>query len=159
MYSGTEVPYGWLLCDGTNGTPDLRNRFVLGSDGTDVNMSGGSRKLVISIDNLPAHKHEVKVSGSAESGEVTEGGVDVLKPFTDYIEATIDDLELTFPGSGESSQDAIKYRIPIYSPDEDTSGSIGGSFSIGGETGETGKNEDVVIPNPPYYKLMYIMKR
>lgn len=25
------VPYGWAICDGTQGTPDLRNRFIIGS--------------------------------------------------------------------------------------------------------------------------------
>jgi hypothetical protein len=33
MYSGphTSIPDGWSLCDGTNGTPDLRDRFIVGS--------------------------------------------------------------------------------------------------------------------------------
>lgn len=33
MWSGTEanIPDGWHICDGTNGTPNLRNRFVRGS--------------------------------------------------------------------------------------------------------------------------------
>jgi len=25
------IPSGWLLCDGTNGTPDMRDRFIVGS--------------------------------------------------------------------------------------------------------------------------------
>lgn len=31
MWSGEDVPAGWGLCDGTNGSPDLRGRFVLGA--------------------------------------------------------------------------------------------------------------------------------
>jgi microcystin-dependent protein len=31
MYNGSTAPAGWALCNGTNGTPDLRNRFILGS--------------------------------------------------------------------------------------------------------------------------------
>jgi hypothetical protein len=36
MWSGSiaEIPAGWALCDGTNGTPDLRDRFVLGAGST-----------------------------------------------------------------------------------------------------------------------------
>lgn len=32
MWSGTEVPAEWALCDGQNGTPDLRGRFIVGQD-------------------------------------------------------------------------------------------------------------------------------
>ena len=36
MWSGQEVdiPSGWVLCDGTSSTPDLRNRFVIGAGDT-----------------------------------------------------------------------------------------------------------------------------
>ena len=34
---GTEIPTGWQICDGTNGTPDLRNRFVVGAGDTYTN--------------------------------------------------------------------------------------------------------------------------
>jgi len=40
LWYGAEanIPTGWVLCNGLNGTPDLRNRFVVGAGGTD---SGG----------------------------------------------------------------------------------------------------------------------
>ena len=31
-YSSTNIPNGWALCDGNNSTPDLRGRFILGSN-------------------------------------------------------------------------------------------------------------------------------
>ena len=36
MWSGSNaaIPDGWALCDGSNGTPDLRDRFVVGSGST-----------------------------------------------------------------------------------------------------------------------------
>jgi len=45
LWSGAivDIPSGWQLCDGTNGTPDLRNRFVIGAGDTyAVNDTGGA---------------------------------------------------------------------------------------------------------------------
>lgn len=45
LWSGTvvDIPNGWALCDGNNGTPDLRNRFVIGAGDTyDPDDSGGA---------------------------------------------------------------------------------------------------------------------
>lgn len=37
------IPAGWVLCDGNNGTPDLRNRFVVGAGDTyAVDANGGA---------------------------------------------------------------------------------------------------------------------
>ncbi len=35
MWSGAinDIPVGWALCDGSNGTPDLRDRFIVGAEG------------------------------------------------------------------------------------------------------------------------------
>jgi len=45
MWSGAigSIPSGWALCNGTNGTPDLRERFVVGAggDNPDVKPTGG----------------------------------------------------------------------------------------------------------------------
>ena len=34
MWSGASPPTGWAVCDGSNGTPDLRSRFVVGQGGS-----------------------------------------------------------------------------------------------------------------------------
>jgi hypothetical protein len=50
--SGT-IPSGWLLCDGSNSTPDLRNRFVVGATSTyAVGTTGGSANAIV-----VAHTH------------------------------------------------------------------------------------------------------
>ncbi len=43
----------WHLCDGTNGTPDLRNRFIYGGDGTNEGSTGGNKTVTLTNDNLP----------------------------------------------------------------------------------------------------------
>lgn len=45
MWAGSlaEIPTGWLLCDGRNGTPDLRDRFVMGVGAVEyMGSTGGS---------------------------------------------------------------------------------------------------------------------
>lgn len=45
LWSGeiVDIPAGWALCDGNNGTPDLTDVFVIGAGTTyDPNDSGGS---------------------------------------------------------------------------------------------------------------------
>jgi microcystin-dependent protein len=60
MWSGSiaSIPSGWLLCDGASGTPDLRNRFVVGAGSTyAVNATGGSADAVV-----VAHSHTATVT-------------------------------------------------------------------------------------------------
>lgn len=50
----SEIPEKWAICDGTQGTPDLRNRFIIGSE-NDINVgkSGGNKEITITKKNLP----------------------------------------------------------------------------------------------------------
>jgi microcystin-dependent protein len=58
MWSGASVPSGWFLCDGTNGTPNLRDRFIVGSGATyATGATGGASTVTLSAANLPAHSH------------------------------------------------------------------------------------------------------
>ncbi|WP_155816467.1 hypothetical protein [Bacillus methanolicus] len=42
------IPFEWLLCDGTNGTLDLSDRFVLGTiNDTEIVDTGGSNSIVL----------------------------------------------------------------------------------------------------------------
>jgi hypothetical protein len=52
------IPYGFQLCDGTNGTPDLRDRFVVGA-GTSYNPAdtGGSNSVTLNSNTVPSHTH------------------------------------------------------------------------------------------------------
>ena len=64
LWSGAsnEVPDGWKLCDGQNGTPDLRNRFVVGAGGEyQVGETGGAKTVTLTVDQIPPHKHNSQV--------------------------------------------------------------------------------------------------
>jgi len=71
MWSGSvaSIPSGWVLCNGSNSTPDLRNRFVVGAGDTyDVDDTGGSADAVVVSHTHtvtdPGHNHSVPNSGS-----------------------------------------------------------------------------------------------
>lgn len=56
--SSASIPSGWLLCDGSNSTPDLRNRFVVGATSTyAVGATGGSADAIV-----VSHTHTATVT-------------------------------------------------------------------------------------------------
>jgi len=61
IWSGSiaNIPSGWALCDGTNGTPNLRDRFVVGA-GTSyaVGNTGGSKDAIV-----VSHAHTTSTAG------------------------------------------------------------------------------------------------
>ena len=68
LWSGTTatIPSGWALCNGTNGTPQLTNRFIVGAGGSlySPNATGGYKDAT-----LVSHSHTV--SGTASASSVT----------------------------------------------------------------------------------------
>ena len=66
MWSGSVVPTGWALCNGSNNTPDLRNRFIVGSGSTyQVGATGGSADAT-----LVSHSHTGSTSTNGNHSHV-----------------------------------------------------------------------------------------
>lgn len=65
MWSGAlnEIPDGWALCNGANGTPDLRERFVMGAatEG-DVGDLVGTNSFTLTTAQMPSHTHTASAS-------------------------------------------------------------------------------------------------
>lgn len=65
LWSGTAgaIPTNWALCDGTNSTPDLRDRFIVGAGSTYANDASGNGTT--STGAGTAHTHTATVAGTA----------------------------------------------------------------------------------------------
>ncbi len=91
LWSGSTgtIPSGWVICDGNNSTPDLRDRFVVGAGSTySVADTGGSATVTptgtnsgtaLTESQLPAHTHTTtltQTNGTSSSNEtrVASGG-------------------------------------------------------------------------------------
>jgi hypothetical protein len=73
MWSGSiaSIPSGWLLCNGTSGTPDLRDRFVVGAGSTyAVAATGGGATTTLIEANLPSHTHSISASGTTSATNI-----------------------------------------------------------------------------------------
>lgn len=64
MWFGTiaSIPVGWVLCDGTNGTPDMRERFVFGAG---PSRAAGDRGGSFTSSTVAAHNHGAVTGGHA----------------------------------------------------------------------------------------------
>ena len=131
MWSGTiaTIPSGWLLCDGTSSTPDLRNRFVVGATSTyAVGATGGSANAVV-----VSHTHTATVTDPGHTHTTT--------PSTLFLRAT---------SGAQGSNSGTNWRT-----DTLTVGSATTGITVANSTeGVSGTNANL----PPYYALCYIMK-
>ena len=64
MWSGaeSEIPSGWTLCDGSDGAPDLRDRFAVGAGSGGAYApgdTGGSDSVQLSRAEMPTHSHGI----------------------------------------------------------------------------------------------------
>lgn len=139
MWSGSiaAIPSGWLLCDGTNGTPNLRDRFVIGAGSSyAVGGTGGSKDAVV-----VSHSHTA-------SSSVSDPGHFHAQQLSGYDQDWAFNLGNYIAGN-------------IYSGPTRTAATSTGSKTTGisvsttvNSTGSSGTNANL----PPYYALAYIMK-
>lgn len=70
------IPPGWVLCNGQNGTPDLRDRFIVGAGNKYIaGDTGGSETVTLTKNQIPKHNHSYsQTQGTSKSINWGAGG-------------------------------------------------------------------------------------
>lgn len=131
MWSGSiaTIPAGWVLCDGNNSTPDLRNRFIVGAGSTySVAGTGGSADAIV-----VSHTH-TGTTGAMNSNATHSH---------------------TYLGVSNPSGSGVGDRMSVAVTRTTDAANIDHTHNFTtGSTGSSGTNANL----PPYYALAYIMK-
>ena len=132
LWSGSiiSVPSGWYLCDGTNGTPNLTDKFIVGAGSTYnvANIGGSANAVVVS------HNHTANVTDPGHSHTIVDSQVNTrTNPFFNWV------------GTGGAS-----VGVTGAGTNANTTGITVGIST----TGVSGTDANL----PPYYALAYIMK-
>lgn len=140
MWSGSlaNIPAGWALCDGNNGTPNLRDKFIVGAgSGYAVGATGGEASHVLTVNEMPSHNHD-GITGGQNSNHTHTG-------------------TLTSVNRDGSSGTRVREADPSgtnggvsYTTDYASNDHAHGIALQGGGAGHENR--------PPYYALAYIMK-
>jgi hypothetical protein len=155
--SAAAIPSGWALCNGAGGTPDLRDRFLVGAGGSyAVGATGGSANAA-----LVAHSHTVSASGTAAGAGAHSHSINdpthqhgnvygAPSPQTTVIPSTESGFATGISINGATS--AASTGVSVNGVGDHThSVSVAGSTSA---DGSSATNANL----PPFYALCYIMK-
>ncbi|HHY72707.1 MAG TPA: hypothetical protein GX497_05695 [Bacillus bacterium] len=171
MWSGaiSSIPTGWALCNGSNGTPDLRDRFIVGAGSTyAVGATGGASTIALTAAQLPAHTHDKGTLTVASDGAHTHapGTLTTSSSGAHTHTVTLDIVYQTEVGRGDYSA-----AFPAGNKNFTTSSSGAHTHTISGATASGGAHAHAITGatasvgsgqshenRPPYYALAYIMK-
>ena len=173
MYTGNSAPSGWAICNGSNGTPDLRDRFIVGAGSAySVDDTGGAASVTLSTAQIPSHNHSFSGSSShshtinqhthsfsgsgsnTHSHGVPKGRGGSQASISHHVADTA--VEQT-QGSFATTNTTISISVSGTTGGASDRGTDSQSVSISGNTGnkgDGGSHEN----RPPYYALMFIMK-
>ena len=132
-----DLPEGWHVCDGTNGTPDLRDRFIVGA-GRNYNLEdvGGADEVTLEANEQPSHYHFFGWNSSNNTGYFLSFGNAKYWP---ALASGVHAQKWNGSNGGNWSQSR-------------TGENLATSLAVGTAAEKAHENR------PPYYALFYIMK-
>lgn len=138
MWSGsiTTIPSGWALCNGINGTPDLRDRFIVGAGRAySIGATGGEKEVKLTEAQMPKHKHgsgNLNTNSAGSHGHSFEIGYSTSRDEGGSLNSNIS-------GTRNTSTAGLH------------------THSISGDTSYAGSDQPHEN-RPPYFALAFIMK-
>lgn len=138
----SEIPSGYSLCNGTNGTPDLRDRFLVGA-GTlySLGEKGGENEVTLEAPQVGSHYHYwgYEHPGNNSGSFLRQNGNTVLN------------ASMLPAGAGYEGWNGSHYSNGFCSMTSYTSNTIT-SLAVATEAQKPHENR------PPYYAVYYIMR-
>ena len=158
LWSGSvaTIPAGWALCNGSSGTPDLRDRFVVGAGSTyAVAATGGSANAIV-----VSHTHTGTTGNQSANHSHTFSGTTSYVGNHAHSQVGVNELQQFNQGGAGWSSGATANTGGAGAHDHTYSGTTASNSAnhnhgfTTDSAGSSGTNANL----PPYYALAYIMK-
>jgi microcystin-dependent protein len=133
-----DIPTGWALCNGDDGTPDLKDKFIVATgEKYSVGNTGGADSVTLSVDQMPKHNHA--------NSSISIAGIHAHEYWFDDENAGDGPSGIYPQGDGGIRTDKTQSTL------------VAGAHSHSLSISENGNNEPHEN-RPPYYALYFIMK-
>ena len=152
MFSGTiaEIPTGWAICNGENGTPNLIGKFI--KAWTTSGVTGGSNSVMLSSSNLPEIKLHVdteKVNDNSSWQKRLNKYVPTLDEVGEYVFDKGGSTHYTlYTGYNEGDKGLLGVKYTALFDD------VADYMYVG----EKNNVQTAITTEPEYYSLVYLMK-
>jgi hypothetical protein len=158
-YNGAvaDIPANWQLCDGTNGTPNMTNKFMFGTNTeAEIGNTGGSNDAVVisHTHTLNAHTHSTPDHTHTASSDTSATHTHTI-PTTHTLQTNYTAFASGYTGLYQGTSGANGAHSHVITVDSSGAGTTGsGGDTATGSSGVAGTNLNI----PAYVKLAYIQR-